>query len=128
MSEPIQLARTLRRKMQKFASAVDRITKADRIFFERFPHRKNRVRFAGKAEVDQHSIVDGNPPPPPGYRFYVAVRNVAPGYRLRQFIVAAEGLETDLPEEAAWMIYEQALTPKMREVEADLRRLAEERK
>jgi len=44
----IQLARAQRRQMQKLGEKVDRITQADRKFFERFPHRQHRVRIAGK--------------------------------------------------------------------------------
>ena len=126
MSE-IRFSRTQRRQMQKLADKVNRITQADRMYFERFPHRQHRVRLAGQAEVEQHDIVDDGPPLQDGYRLYVAVRNVAPGARLRQFLVAPEGRETDLSEATARVIFEKAAAPWIREIEADMRRMVEGR-
>ena len=38
----LRLTRAQRRLMQKLADHVDRVTQADRLFFERFPHRQHR--------------------------------------------------------------------------------------
>ena len=43
----IRPSRAQRRQLQKLADKIDRITQADRRFFERFPYRKFRVRIAG---------------------------------------------------------------------------------
>ena len=122
-SYEIRLTRAQRRQMKKLADKVDRITQTDRRFFERRPDRQHRVRLASQAEVEQHTIVDACPSPPDGYRLYVAVRNVAPGARLRQFLVAPEGRETDLSEAVARVIFEKVAVPWVGEVEADMRRM-----
>ena len=126
----IRFTRAQRRQLQKLADKIDRITQADRRFFERFPYRKFRVRIAGQAEIEQQKILDGKPVnTPPGYRVFVIVQNLAPGNRLRLLAVVREGLETDLPESAARDLWDQAasLTPQVREIEADMRRLVEDR-
>ena len=124
----IRFTRAQRRQLQKLADKIDRITQADRRFFERFPYRKFRVRIAGQAEIEQQKILDGKPVnTPPGYRVFVIVQNLAPGNRLRLLAVVREGLETDLPESAARDLWDQAatLTPKIREIEAQTRKMAE---
>ena len=55
----IQLTRAQRRQMQKLANQVDRVTQADRLFFERFPNRMHRVRLASRAEIEQRELIDG---------------------------------------------------------------------
>ena len=41
------------------ARRVDRITRADRKFFERHPHRRHRVRAAGRGEFDHVALAVG---------------------------------------------------------------------
>ena len=106
---------------------VDRITKGDRAFFERFPHRQYRVRLAGQPEIEQYpGIVDEK-----ACRRRTHTRSTSPcatsnpGARLRQFLAwRLKGLETDLSETTARGIFETAATPWIREVEADMRRMA----
>ena len=125
----INLTRTQRRQMQKLADQVDRVTQADRRFFERYPHRAHRVRLASRAEIGQNEIVEGHPVwLPEGLRVFTAIRNIAPGIRARLFIRAPEGSDTDVNEATAFTIYEAASTPRSREIEADLRRAAEVRR
>jgi hypothetical protein len=127
MSE-IRLSRAQRRQMQKLADKVDRITQADRRFFERRPDRQHRVRLAGLAEIEQQGLLEGEPLKlKPGFKLYAVVRNVAPGARLRLLLPAPEGRDTDLSEAVARVIFEVVATPKTWEVEADLRRMAEDR-
>ena len=57
----IWMSKSQRRQLQKLADKIDRITQADRRFFERFPYRKFRVRIAGQAEIEQQKILDGKP-------------------------------------------------------------------
>jgi hypothetical protein len=121
----IQLSRTQRRQMQKLADKVDLVTQADRRFFERFPHRQHRVRLASQAEIGQNEVLEGHPVwLPEGLRVFTAVRNIAPGVRMRLFLCAPEGSETDLDEPTALTIYEAASTPRSRQVEAELREAA----
>ena len=49
-----------RRQVKKNAERTDLISNTDRRFFERFPHRKHRVRLAGVAEVEQQKLVCGS--------------------------------------------------------------------
>jgi hypothetical protein len=124
----IQLNRTQRREMKKLAASVDRITQADARFFERFPHRKHRVRLASQAELAQNEIINGGPVfLPPGCRFFVAVRNFAPRARLRLFVRGLEVSETDLDEVTARAVYEWASTEETRQIEAELRKVLEGR-
>ena len=47
----LNLDRAQRRQLQKLADRVDRVTQADRRFFERFPQRKHRVRKAAETRA-----------------------------------------------------------------------------
>jgi hypothetical protein len=124
----IQLSRAQRREMRKLAEQVDRVAQTDARFFERFPNRKHRVRLASQAELGQYKIIDGGPVfLPPGCRFFVAVRNVAPGARLRLFVRGLEFSETDLSEEMALAVFESAATEQTRKIEAGLRSALEAR-
>jgi predicted alpha/beta-fold hydrolase len=60
-------------------------------------------------------------------RIFAAVRNVAPGIRLRLFTYGLEGSETDLSEAYARQIFEAAATPRTWEVVAQMERAAEMR-
>jgi hypothetical protein len=114
--------------MQKLADKVGLVTQADRRFFERFPHRKHRIRLASRAEIAQNEFLDGQPVwLPEGLRVFTAVRNIAPGVRMRLFLRGLEGSETDLDEQTALAIYEAAETPRSQEIEAELRKAAEAR-
>jgi hypothetical protein len=124
----IQLTRAQRRQMQRLADKVDLVTQADRRFFERFPNRQHRVRLASQAEIGQNEVLEGGPVwLPEGLRVFTAVRNIAPGIRMRLFLRGLEGSETDLDEQTALAIYEATETPRSREIEAELRKMAEAR-
>ena len=84
-----------RRLMQKLADHVDRVTQADRLFIEHRPGRQHRVRLASRAEVNQRELFDGKSPLiPPDRRPFTAVRNIAPGARMRLFLPAPEDRNT----------------------------------
>jgi hypothetical protein len=120
--------RAQRRQMQKIADRVDRVTQADRLFFERRPDRKHRVRLASRAELEQYELLEGRPASPtPGCRGFTVVRNIAPGARLRLYAYGLEGAETDLSESMAAAIYEATATPKSREIEAQMHAAMEAR-
>jgi hypothetical protein len=124
----IQLTRDQRREMKKLADNVDLVTQADRRFFERFPNRRHRVRLASQAEIGQNEVLEGGPLwLPEGLRVFIAVRNIAPGIRMRLFLRAPEMSETDVDELTALAIYEAASTPRSRQIEAELRKAAEAR-
>jgi hypothetical protein len=118
----MKLTRAQQRQMQKIADRVDRVTQADRRFFERRPDRQHRVRLTSQAEIEQIALLEGCPvAPPSGCRIFTVVRNVAPGVRLRVYTCAMEGAETDLSEAQALAIYESTATPKQRELAAQMR-------
>ncbi|MET4794676.1 hypothetical protein ABIF64_006854 [Bradyrhizobium japonicum] len=120
--------RAQRRQMQKIAERVDRVTQADRLFFERRPDRRHRVRLASQAELEQCELMEGRPTsPPPGCRVFTIVRNIAPGARLRLYTYGLEDAETDLSEAVALAIYEAAATPKTMAIEAQMRAAVEAR-
>ncbi len=124
----VNLTRAQRRQMQKLADRVDRVTNADRLFFERRPDRMHRVRLASQAEIGQNEILEGKPQwLPPGCRIFCIVRNIAPGIRLRLYTFGLEGSETDLNEAWAQAIFEASATPRTWEIEAQMRAAAEAR-
>jgi hypothetical protein len=117
-----------RRLMQKLADRVDRVTQADRLFFERRPDRQHRVRLASWAEIEQNQIISGRPwGLPPGYRHFVTIRNIADGVRLRNFIINVQDAETDMSEMDACEVFESASTETTRAIEARLRAAARAR-
>ncbi|MGH9614296.1 MAG: hypothetical protein ACRD4P_14580 [Bryobacteraceae bacterium] len=124
----IRFTRSRRREMQKLANLVDRVTQTDRRFFERFPHRKHRVRLASQAEIAQHELLDDKPIfLPEVCRIFTVVRNIAPGARLRMYVRGLEGSETDLDEATALAIFEASATPKTLEIEAAIKKSVETR-
>jgi hypothetical protein len=117
-----RLTPSQKRQMKRLAEKVDRITQADRRFFERRPGRQHRVRLAGQAEIAQQELFEGKPVDQlPGCRIFAIVRNIAPGVRLRLFTLGVEGADTDLSETMARSIFEACATPCSRHIEAQLR-------
>lgn len=117
-----------RRRMDQLGVEIDRVTQADRKFFERFPHRNHLVRLATRAEIEQLAIIHCHDQTlPGGFRHYVAVRNVAPGLRVRISIIGCEGNDTDLPETEARLIFEAHAGTKAHELEKVMRRAADQK-
>jgi hypothetical protein len=107
----MKLTRNQQRQMGKLAEKVSRITNADRLFFERHPDRRHRVRLAGDVEIAEIETVRGLPMDVrPGESIYALVRSVAPGERHRLLAPGPEGAETDLPESLARELFEAALS------------------
>ena len=70
---------------------LDRVIQADRRFFERFPQRRHRLRWASKAEITQYHHLHGHLPKTVcGYRCAIAVRCRAPGVRVRVWLLWPE--------------------------------------
>jgi hypothetical protein len=120
------LSRAQHRQMKKLAARVDKITDADRKFFERFPHRQHRVRLAGRAEVEQDATLTGESPRrlPPDLSRYGIVKNIAPGVRLRLIVIGHEGWDTDASEQAARERFEAARTSQISQIEQEMIELA----
>jgi hypothetical protein len=124
----LHLTPVQQRRMKKLAERVDRVSQADKRFFERFSGRQHRVRLSSEAEIEQTEILQGEPVwLPAGYRWFTVVRNVAPGARLRLFVRYLEDAETDLDEATAREIFLSAATPHTWKVEAQLRKAVEAR-
>jgi hypothetical protein len=120
------LSRAQRRQMKKLAARVNKITDADRKFFDRFPHRQYRVRLAGAAEVEYGALLAGESPRrlPPDLNHYAIVKNVAPGARLRMVVVGNEGWDTDLSEQQARERFEAGRTSQVSQIEQEMAELA----
>ena len=100
--DEVPLNRAQRRRLQKLGERIDRITRADAMFFERFPRRNHRTRLAAPVEIEEHEIATGKPLQlPRGFRLYAAVRQIEPGVRVRVFRPAPADRDCDVSEEFA---------------------------
>jgi hypothetical protein len=107
---------------------TDRMTQADRRYFERFPDRTHRVRLASRSEIRQNEILSGRSwDLPAGYCHYVTIRKIASDIRLRNFIIHFEDMETDVSEALAREIFDSWATEKTRQIEAQMRGALEKR-
>ena len=127
----IKLTRAQRRQMKKNAARIDRISEADRKFFERFPHRQYRLRLAGQAERETQELVHSSLRIcRPGDRLFVLIQNIAPGTRLKVYWVGLDGMDTDLPESVVQRLWEEttaSVSEKVQEVKEALPILTEGR-
>ncbi|MFE1601589.1 hypothetical protein [Methylobacterium sp. ID0610] len=74
----------------------------DRRFFRRHRDRSHRVRHLSDAERAAFERAGKVLRAPiPGWRWFVAVKQVAPGVRIRQPFQGPEAAEVDLPEDLA---------------------------
>jgi len=78
------LTRAERRLLKKQMPGIERVANEDRLFFERNPDRRFRMRAAVYAEIRQIAALNVSPPKP-GYIHAVVVENIAPGWRVRNF-------------------------------------------
>lgn len=93
------------------AAELDRVFQADRDFFERFPRRRHRLRWASKAEIAQYGLLCMKPlKRVAGYRCAIGVRCVAPGIRIRTWLLWPENSDpTDIGEEEAALEFYHAM-------------------
>lgn len=109
---PIRPTRAQRRKMQKLADKVDRVTESDRRFFERFPHRQYRVRPAGQAEIETLNVMGDNWSP--GASLCTVIRNIALGVRVRAFVTILGPMDTDIDDDDARALFERVAPEEIR--------------
>jgi hypothetical protein len=84
------------------ADALDARLDADRAFFTSHPDRRYRVRPSFPEELAANARASGiSVEVPPGWRWFTAVRAVAPGVRVRAFFAAEPALEPGTSEAAA---------------------------
>lgn len=120
-------SRTQRREMKRLATLVEKATNADRLYFERFPDREHRIRYAYTAEIQQEQIIHGEKIiAEPGYRIFTIVKNLCRGSRLRILRQGPEHADVDVSEAEARDIYEAiaSTTLQVRMVEAEMRALS----
>jgi hypothetical protein len=104
------------RRLDELSAANDRMSQADKKFFERFPGRRHRVRLAHKAEVEAGAVVNGMNPTrlPSEFKHFVAVKLLSPDCRMRLGFIGLEGSETDVSETIAAAIFEAAKSEQPR--------------
>jgi hypothetical protein len=120
-----KLNRAQRRLMKKLADRIDLIAEADRQYFERFPHRKHRVRVAGRAEIEQAKLTGADMSLPPGKQNYSVVRYLTPDTCLRMSVVGPVDADPELfSEEEARGIFERNETDEVRMIQEDLLKMA----
>ncbi len=102
-----------RRRLARLQETVDIIVDGDRRFFARHHDRNHRLRLAARAEVDMLRHVHGaeDVELPAGERFYVVVRQIAPGCQVRHFAPNVDGIDCDVPESHAAALFDH-LAPK----------------
>ncbi len=115
------------RKVEELTPAVDRALDSDRRFFVRHTSRSYRLRPAFPPEVEVLAVL--NEPKqfdlPPNWIWFVAVRQVLPGVRVRAFGAMAPRGGDDPPEAACRAFYEAwTAAPSMRAFEARFAALA----
>jgi hypothetical protein len=113
MSRPRNAAQ---RRLNELSAANDRMSQADKKFFERFPDRRHRVRLAHMAEVEAGAVVNGMNPTqlPSDFKHFVAVKFLSPDCRMRLSFIGLEGSETDVSEAVAEAIFEAAKSDQPR--------------
>lgn len=117
----IKLSRMQRRRIAALDTLVEQVCMNDGAWFEAHPHRQYRIRPGADCEVEQLEIVDGRPTPPE-LCWYVAVKSILPGFRLRLFTPHDAGLPTaDVDETTAAKVYCTIETPQSRAFEAAIR-------
>jgi hypothetical protein len=94
----VKLRAQQRRELKRLSPVVGRATESDRRLFRRCPERAYRLRNAARAEVAANEQLGHDPTLPSGFRWYDAVKQVAPGARMRAIFAAHEGNDTDEPE------------------------------
>lgn len=121
----LRLTGAQRRPMQKLAERVDRMTRVDGLFFERWLDRQHRVRLASQAEINQQELFDGKLPPiPPGRRLFTVVRGVSPDALMCLCVPNLEYAGADLSEAVARRIFEWVVSSHTPKIEARLRKAA----
>ena len=115
----------LLRQRRLIPTPVDPATDNDRIFFERNPDRRHRVRLASPGECKHYRLAVGRPIAP-GRVLLCAVRSVATGMRLRVF-GAVTGAALGAGEEESFWVFESHAGPHVAVLEQKMRAAAEMR-
>jgi hypothetical protein len=99
----------------------------DKNFFERHPERQYRLRLASPAEIEINAMHGRDPTLPPGMRHFAAVKQVAPGLRIKVYL---RGLEDAVLEQSEWhaeLAFEATAGARARQLEERMRAAAAKR-
>lgn len=121
-----------KRRLAATNDAVERVVSADAAFFERFPWRPHRVRYAARAELEANAAALGveKIKTEHGRRWFAVVRQIEPGVRSRLFVQNADDAEPDMDEDQAHAVYDWLArngSSRALEIEAKIRRAVAER-
>jgi hypothetical protein len=104
----------LLRRLTRLACENDPVFAGDRKYFERFPHRRHRVRLASRADIETLWLLHGQEwlsPLEHGDPVTV-VRHVLPGVRLRTFLGTTNSDDLDSPSEGeAAILFDSGAPP-----------------
>jgi hypothetical protein len=110
------------RRRGRLSELVEKAVESDRLYFERHPHRKHRIRRSHVAEILELEFTSGEPHnAPPGWQWHSVVKQVCPNVRGRLFVLNRQDAETDLTEEVCRLAYERLQTPGHSEFEEKIR-------
>jgi len=84
-----------------------RVKRDDDKFFQR-QDRQYRVRRASAVEISEKRLNGGLPPLPQDWRWYLVIRDVAPGRRIALFVPNLEDATTDVDEGVAHCLFDYA--------------------
>ncbi len=120
----LQLNRKQRRRISRLANEAEPAIEADRRFFERHVHRSYRVRTASQPEITTMGVLEEPKALPDELAWLVAVRQIAPGVRLRHYLLGLRGADTDVSEAMCRAIYDAQRSDQRAEIERKLEALA----
>lgn len=109
--QPVTLNRRQRRALHRLTPNAQAALESDRIYFERRPDRRHRIRRKFQGETNEGGVVldQALGRPPPGWAWFTAVKNIRPGLRSRVFVMNDEDAETDVTEATAQAVFEACL-------------------
>ncbi len=123
-----QFSAAQERKLQRLWPDLDRALESDRQFFARHANRSYRLRRMSRPEIETIEICNGagSVKAPDGFTLFVAVRQIAPGLRIRGFGAIIVGPFDDFPEVICRACYEAwgGMSPKLHDFAESLASLA----
>jgi len=116
MTKVKQPDRARRQRIRRMQNSIDRITHADFNYFKRFPHRRYRVRVAGRAEIEQAELEGQDMHLAPGKQHYSVVLSVAPEIFVCLVVQGPTDADPDaVDEETARALFKKILCETVRD-------------
>jgi len=118
----LSLSKAEQRQLKRLTADNESTIEADRRFFERFFWRSDRIRRASQAELAMNVLLDTKwEHLPDDAAAFVAVKQIAPGVRMRVFMWGAPGNDTDVSEDKARELYERfSASPEAKRAERQM--------